>query len=188
MNVASADKWSSSFALDVANKIASCYGVYCGPASVGWIAAVWNNIKCRPYDVLGRLNDKTLFPDGPRDFHRNVPGFQMNLSDLLRRETQNDLKLDSRLYFKHHTIHRLLDSSGMPFIIRMPSPQIKDGLHYVTLYRSDRSTKNRHHSFYWQDNGIYRSSEPIGEGLSKSGTISMGLHFFPWGAKRVTHV
>ncbi len=188
MRVTAADKWSSSFALGAAAQIASRYGIYCGPASVAWIAAVWNDKRRRPYDFMGRLIDKTLFPDGPRDFHHDLPGFQMNLSDLLRRETEDELKLDSRLYFKHQTIHILLHSSSMPFIIRMPSPSIKDGLHYVTLYRSDRSAETSRFAFYWQDNGIYRSCEKIGEGLSKFRNISPLLNFFPWGAKRVTHV
>ena len=175
MSVASAHKWCSPFALSLANRIASGTGVYCGPASIAWIAAVWNDMKGRPYDIFERLNNKKLFPDGPRDFHHDIPGFQMNLSDLLRRETRNELKLDPRLYFAHSTIHTLLGSSAMPFIIRMPSPRIKDGLHYVTLFRSAPDTL---YDFYWQDNGIYRSSEKIGEGLSRSKKTS-GLRFFP---------
>jgi hypothetical protein len=185
MSVSSAHKWCSPVALSLANTIATSPGVYCGPASVAWIAAVWNGLKGRRYDVMDRLRNKSLFPDGPRDFHHDIPGFQMNLSDLLRRETQNELKLDSRLYFSHSTIHSLLGSSSMPFIIRMPSSRIKDGLHYVTLFRSVPGVP---YDFYWQDNGIYRSNEKIGEGLSKSRNTSRGVHFFPWGAKRVTLV
>jgi len=185
MSVSSAYKWCSPFALSVANRIAARTGIYCGPASIAWIAAVWNDVKGRPYDALGRLSNKTLFPNGPRDFHHDIPGFQMNLSDLLRRETHDELKLDSRLYFTYSAIHSVLGSSSMPFIIRMPSPKIKDGLHYVTLFRSNPGPP---YEFYWQDNGIYRSNEKIGEGLSKSKKTSSGLHFFPWGAKRVTHV
>jgi len=186
MNIASADKWSTPFAADVAKQIASLYGIYCGPAAVVWIAAIWNEANQRPYEFLKRLKSKSLFSNGPRAFHNNIPGFETNLSDLLRRETNNELELESGLYFNTKSIYTQLEQKRMPFIIRIPTRSIKDGLHYVTLYqaRLDASAGERF-QFYWQDNGVYKSSEKIGPGLSRSNKPRSHDSFFPWGACQV---
>ena len=110
-----AAKWNSAFAFDAARQISSMSSVYCGPATAGWIAAVWNQSKGRQYD-LSRIKDKKLFPDGPRIFHGRIPVFQLSLDDILLRETQGELKLAHETYFRVDTIHRLLKDHELPVL------------------------------------------------------------------------
>lgn len=104
MSWALANEWNSPIAKEIARDISTISGLYCGPAAVGWIAAVWNNSKGRTYEYKKRLKDKDLFPDGPRPFHTDLPGFQTNLSDTLRRETNNELRLAREIYFRYGTL------------------------------------------------------------------------------------
>ena len=180
MNSALAAIWNSDFAIDAARKISS---VYCGPASAGWIAAVWNNSKGRQYDFRKRLNSKDIFADGPRLFHGSIPGFQMSLNDLLLRETNRELKLSKELYFRADTIHRILDECQLPFIIRLIGSNLRNGLHYVVIYRSQLVEYHNHRisiDFCRQDNGLFGKGN---SGLSKM-TLAKSNSFF-WGAKRV---
>lgn len=152
-----ANVWNSSFAKDIAREISALSGVYCGPATVGWIAAVWNFEKGIPYDYRTRLKDKDLFPDGPRAFRTNVPGFRLNLSDLLRRETQNELQLSQESYYSYSAIHESLIRFEMPVVVRMSAPKFFDGLHYVTVYQSEQKlfgADDLRIQMYWQDNGL----------------------------------
>jgi hypothetical protein len=176
-------QWSSLIASDMAAKIASLFGVYCGPAAIVWVAAVWNFYKGRPYSYLDRIGDKKLFPDGPRPFTGYIPGFQLNLSDLLKRETQGELRLSDKTYFRYDSIHHNVHTGKMPMIVRMPSMSFKNGLHYVTFFRSERSKQT--FKFHFQDNGVYKYDLNLSEGL---GIITRGkgnLNVFPWGAKQV---
>ena len=174
------------FAIDAARQISSLSSVYCGPAAAGWIAAVWNQAKGRPYD-LGRLKDKKLFPDGPRMFHGRIPGFQLSLDDLLQRETQGELKLAHETYFRVDTIHHLLKDHELPVIIRLQGRNLKNGLHYMAVYRSDMNEegeKRNNLQLYSQDNGLFGVGN---SGLSKV-TFENRSHVFVWGAKRVIEV
>jgi hypothetical protein len=181
-----AAKWNSEFAFAVARQISSMSSVYCGPATAVWIAAVWNQSKGRPYDP-GRLNDKKLFPDGPRMFHGRFPGFQLSLNDLLLRETAGELKIARTTHFRVDTIHRLLKDHEMPVIIRLKGPNIKNGLHYMVAYRSDMhedGEKKKSLQLYSQDNGLFGVGN---SGLNKAAFENMS-HVFVWGAKRIIEV
>ena len=181
-----AAKWNTEFAFAAARQISFMSSVYCGPATAVWIAAVWNQLKGRPYD-LDRLNDKKLFPDGPRMFHGRIPGFQLSLNDLLLRETNGELKIAHETYFRVDTIHRLLEDHELPVIIRLKGPNIKNGLHYMVAYRSDiheEGDKKKNIQLYSQDNGLFGVGD---SGLSKA-TFDKMSRVFVWGAKRITEV
>lgn len=191
MSWATTKEWNTTQAFEIARKISSIPSLYCGPAAVGWIAAVWNISKGRPYDCVPRLMDKNLFPDGPRPFHQDLPGFQMNLSDLLKRETHNELKLSREIYHRSGSIYEAMEKHEMPIIIRMLSPRITDGLHYVTLYKSEKHHEQRKPDsvqFYWQDNGPHGNKKGLRAGLSRTDWKNAGLNMFFWGAKRVVKI
>jgi hypothetical protein len=178
-----AAKWNSAFAIDAARKISSLSSVYCGPATAGWIAAVWNQSKGRQYD-LSRLKDKKLFPDGPRMFHGRIPGFQLSLDDLLLRESNGELMLSRHMYYRIDTIHQVLAENELPVVIRLRGPDIRSGLHYVVVYRSELFAESGGHytyEMYRQDNGLFGAHN---SGLSKV-TLKSNSHLFVWGAKRV---
>jgi len=178
-----AAKWNSDIAFAAARQISSMSSLYCGPATVGWIASVWNQSKGREYD-LARLNDKKLFPDGPRMYHGKIPGFQSSLHDLLLRETNGELKLSRDTYFRIDAIHQLLAKNELPIIIRMRGPDIRNGLHYVVIYRSELLVESGRHCTYElhrQDNGLFGNHN---SGLSKV-TLKSNSHLFVWGAKSV---
>jgi hypothetical protein len=183
--------WTSSVAKGIAREISAISGVYCGPATVGWIAAVWNFQKGIPYDYKTRLKDKDLFPDGPRAFRLNVPGFELNLSDLLRRETQNELKLSDESYFHFSTIHDSLLRSEMPVVVRMRAPNLVDGLHYVTVYQSERKlfgADDARIQMYWQDNGLRANRFENNPALTRTKWTKTGPRAFVLGAKQVVKV
>jgi hypothetical protein len=191
MGWALAGRWNSPIAKEIAREISTISGLYCGPAAVGWIAAVWNNSQGQPYDYMTRLKDKGLFPNGPRPFHVDLPGFQTNLSDTLRRETNSELKLASEKLYRYGTIHHAMEQHEMPIIVRMPASKLIDGLHYVTLYSSERCQEqggSDEIQFYWQDNGLYKGSEGVTTGLSKTAWRRVGMNMFFWGATRVVKV
>ena len=191
MGWALAGRWNSPIAKEIAREISTISGLYCGPAAVGWIAAVWNNSQGRPYEYMRRLKDKGLFPNGPRPFRLDLPGFQTNLSDTLRRETNNELKLAGELYFRYGAIHNALEKYEMPIIIRMLAPKLIDGLHYVTLYKSEKQPEQHMRDriqFYWQDNGLYESNNGVDAGLTKTDWKKERLKLLFWGAKRVVKV
>jgi hypothetical protein len=180
--------WNTLFAKDIAREISALPGLYCGPATVGWIAAVWNFQKGRPYDYRTRLKDKDLFPDGPRAFRMNVPRFKQNLSELLRRETQDELQLSHELYFHYNTIHEALLKHEMPLVVRMRAPKFRDGLHYVTLYQSERKlfgADNARIQWYWQDNGLNSNHFENNPGLTRTKWTKMGPGALVLGARRV---
>lgn len=180
--------WDSPMAKEIAREISSLGGLYCGPASVGWIAAVWNQQKGRRYDYVKRLKDKQLFPDGPRPFRFYVPGFQTTLSELLRRETNNELQLSTETYYRYGTIHASLRQFQMPIILRLLAPKLMDGLHYVTLYKSEKQSTSPHKDriqLYWQDNGMSTNYHERNPGLNKADWISIGSPVPLWGAKQV---
>jgi hypothetical protein len=185
-DVSTATQWNSEFAFTVARRIASLRGVYCGPAAVGWIAAVWNATSGVSYDYLTRLKNKQLFPDGPRSFTHDLPGFKDDLDRTLQRETQGALRLSAKRYYRYKDIHASIRAREMPFIVRIPTASIRDGLHYVTLFKTIfTDTAFRCH---WQDNGVFRSDEPMQEGISLSIRNAGSIPFFPWGARQVERV
>ncbi|HTF18231.1 MAG TPA: hypothetical protein VK658_09180 [Chryseolinea sp.] len=185
-DVSTATLWNSEFALDVARRIASLKGIYCGPAAVGWISAVWNAKARIPYDYMGRLQDKQLFPDGPRSFVHAIPAFKDNLDLVLQRETHGSLGLSTNRYYRYRDIHALMHRHEMPFIVRIPTASVRDGLHYVTLFRTI-STQAAFRC-YWQDNGVFRSDEKMQEGISLSIRPASAIPFFPWGTRQVVRV
>jgi hypothetical protein len=183
--------WNSSFAKNIAREISAIAGLYCGPATVGWIAAVWNFQNGRPYDYRTRLKNKDLFPDGPRAFQTKVPGFKLNLSDLLRRETQNELQLSHESYYHYSTIHDLLLSHEMPVVVRMSAPNLVDGLHYVTVYQSERKSfgaDDLRIQMYWQDNGLRANCFENNPALTRTKWTKAGPRAFVLGAKQVVKV
>lgn len=180
--------WNSLKAKEVAREISSLSGLYCGPAAVAWIAAIWNHHKGRSYDYMKRLRDKALFPDGPRPFHFDLPGFQTNLSELLLRETQHELMLANKTYYRYNALHDALGQFEMPIILRLPAPKLKDGLHYVTLYKSEKqpvSSGTDRIQLYWQDNGLFANPHEGNAGLTRTEWRTIQLHNFVLGAKRV---
>jgi hypothetical protein len=182
--------WDSPTSKKIAGDISSIAGLYCGPAAVGWIAAIWNNLQGRSYDYKGRLKDKALFPDGPRPFSIKLPGFQKSLNDLLMRETNNELKLSTETYYRHKSIDNILSKDDMPVIIRMLALKPAEGLHYVTAYKSEthvRNAANDQIQFYLQDNGVY-GSNAANAGLSKLRLSDTRANIFLWGAKRVVKI
>jgi hypothetical protein len=182
-NVSTAALWNSEFAINVARRIASLRGVYCGPAVVAWISAVWNAKAEVPYDYIGRLQNKQLFPDGPRSFIHSLPGFKDNLDRTLQRETHGALRLSHKRIYRYQDIHEMIREDEMPFIVRIPTASIRDGLHYVSLFKTiftDAAFR-----CYWQDNGVFRSDEELQGGISVSIRQVRGIPFFPWGARQV---
>jgi hypothetical protein len=175
--------WNSEFAFTVADRIASVHGLYCGPAAVAWIAAVWNAKAGQSYDVLKRLRDKTLFPDGPRAFIHNLPAFKSDLNSILLRETHGQLRLSQERYYRYDIIHQRIRATGMPFIVRIPTASLRDGLHYVTLFQTIRTDTS--YRCYWQDNGVFHSDESMQEGISVSIRSAKPSPFFFWGARQV---
>jgi len=189
MSTSIANLWNTEYSKDAARKIASISGLYCGPAVVGWIAAVWNHHKGRPYDYMARLRDKHLFPDGPRDFtgKSDLPEFQNSLKSILLRETHNELTFDSDTYRRYGELHGKLEEYDMPIVIRMKAKHFTNGLHYVTLYKSEkkeRDWKEDQIQFYWQDNGFY-GNDGGNPGLHQTDWRNVGQHIFFWGAKQV---
>lgn len=185
-NHSEATLWTTPYALRVARQIASLRGVYCGPASVVWIAAVWNAHAGIPYHPLARLQDKLLLGDGPRTFAHWLPGFRENLSETLYRETQGQLKLSSRVVFRYRQLHEALGRENMPFVVRIPTASLRDGLHYMTVYKSE--VLGELFQFYWQDNGVFRSGEKIQEGIHRIVRPANRVSFFFWGARQVVRV
>lgn len=190
MSFGFARAWDTPVSKQIAADISSMAGLYCGPATVVWIAAVWNNLQGRSYDYKARLKDRKLFADGPRAFHLNLPAFQKNLNDLLLAETDHELKLSREIYFNYRSIYEIVATYNMPVIIRMPAPKFKDGLHYLTVYKAEMNENSKHRDqiqFYWQDNGVY-GDNAASSGLSKSGWRSVRSNFLFWGASRVVRV
>jgi hypothetical protein len=150
---------------------------------VAWIAAVWNAHSGQPTNILERLRDKTSFPDGPRAFTHALPAFKLDLNSTLLRETHGQLRLSRERYYRYDVIHRLIRANDMPFIVRIPTASFRDGLHYVTLFKTiftDSAFR-----CYWQDNGVFRSDEEMQKGISVSVRSVNQLPFFFWGARQV---
>lgn len=191
MGWAKANKWCTASARAMASEIAGVNGLYCGPAVVGWIAAVWNiDVKGRPYDYLKRLKDRALFPKGPRKFFGKPPGFERSLNDILQRETEGDLRLSESMLHKYGSIHSALEKYDRPIIICMYPDAVT--LHYATLYKSEKKEKSAslrdpialdEIKFYWQDNGLLGGEG--NPGLSSTGWRKVGQSVFTWGASRV---
>lgn len=184
-----ANTWDTDRAKSIAQEIADVGG-YCGPAVVAWIAAVWNLDKGRSYDYTTRLKDKSLFPNGPRNFFRggDIPKWQTSLNAILKRETHDDLQLSDDTYYRYGTIHDELEDHDMPIIIRMKGRAFVDQLHYVTLYKSEKNVRDWKTDliqFYWQDNGVYGRDDKGNSGLYKDNWRNVGTGFFTFGAKRV---
>lgn len=182
-DVSVASLWNAELAFTLARRIAAMNNIYCGPASVAWIAAVWNAQTGTDYHAAERLRDKQFFGDGPRAFAHRIPGFKQDLDSTLRRETNGSLGLSPQRYFHYRTIHSLLRTNEMPFIVRIPTASMRDGLHYVTLFKTiltDTALK-----CYWQDNGVFRSEEELQEGISVAIRPMRPAPFFLWGARQV---
>lgn len=193
MSTSTANLWNTPRAEAIASEIAG-YGGYCGPAVVVWIAAVWNEARGITYSYMSRLTNKSLFPDGPRDFTgmSDLPGFQVSLKTILERETGNALSLSDDTSYRYGTIHDELERYDMPIIIRMKASEFRDGLHYVTLYKSTkdgRSLKTDRIKFCWQDNGYYGRKDDGNPGLHVTGWRNVGTTgSFKFGSKRVVQL
>jgi len=187
MGWSKANLWDTTRAKQIAREIANIGG-YCGPAVVVWIAAVWNLHQGRNYDYENRLKNKSLFPDGPRRFFGRGPGFERSLNDILKRETNNELRLAGATYYRYSTIHKRLEDYDMPIIIRMLSPSFTDGLHYTALYKSykqERQWQVDRIKFYWMDNGVYGRRNSGNPGLYVTGYRNVGYNVFTFGTKLV---
>lgn len=185
MRVATAGLWDTQRAKALADVVAAHTG-YCGPAVVAWIAAVWNQHRGRSYDVVGRLASRELFPDGPRLWKQQTPGFQKSLNEILLRETDDELRLGDATFYRYAAIHEQLDRHDTPIVIRMYPND--DGLHYVALYRSEYDVVPKDFDrirFSWQDNGLTGVRDGANPGLYTTNWRSVGQSRFNWGAKRV---
>lgn len=182
-DTAAASRWNTEYAFNVARRIASLNGVYCGPAAIAWIAAIWNAGAGKPYDYVERLNNKKLFANGPRSLASHVPGFPGNLDALLQRETHGALALSTERYFRYTTIHDRIRTGELPLVVRIPSASLRDGLHYVVLFKSIHTDHT--FRFFWQDNGVFKSQEFIQPGISLSVHSAKQFPFFAWGARQV---
>jgi hypothetical protein len=115
-----ANHWCTDSARAFASQISTINGLFCGPAVVGWIAAVWNiEVRKRQYDYMQRLKDKDLFPDGPRAFKSKADLpladlYQSPLHTILKRETNNELGLTGNTIRKYGSIHDELEDHDMP--------------------------------------------------------------------------
>jgi hypothetical protein len=189
-----ANHWCTAGARQLAADIAGINGLFCGPTVVAWVAAVWNLlVKKRAYDFATRLKDKSLFPDGPRNFDGPTPRgsyfglkWQSSLHSILKRETHNELGLSGSTIKQYGTLHDELEKHDMPIVIRMYPDTIS--LHYVTLYKSQKREKPRAFDriqFYWQDNGLYGGENEGNEGLYKTAWRDVGKSQFMFGARRV---
>lgn len=177
--------WCSPLADGIAYEIASMPGVYCGPAAVAWIAAVWNNSRGRDYDHRARLLDKNVFADGPRLYRRRVPFFAGGLHEALVRETEGELGLSRQTYRRTKSVHRALCESEMPIVLRMAAPRLRQGLHYTALCRSARAQEpSRRFRLQWMDNGLFGSREPEHPAFYETPPLRP-WSLFLWGCKRV---
>jgi len=183
---AAASLWNTESASLLARRIAAIPGLYCGPAAIAWIAAVWNAHQGVPYAFNERLKNKALFADGPRTFAHSLPVFQTDLNHALFRETYGHLQLSQERYYRYETIHRLMRDTDMPFVVRIPTASLRDGLHYVTLFRTVMTDTT--FRCYWQDNGVFKSDELMHEGISVSIRSANKYPFFFWGARKVVKV
>jgi hypothetical protein len=198
ISTSKANHWCTDSAREIASQISTINRLYCGPAVVGWIAAVWNiDVKKRQYDYMERLNDKDLFPDGPRAFKSQadlpfVDVFQSSLHTILKRETNNELGLTGDTMYRYGTIHDELEDHDLPIIIRMYPDQA--GLHYVTLYKSEKKDVRASITrpiapdrikFYWQDNGLYGRRNGGNGALYGTPWKDVQQHTFSFGAQRV---
>ncbi|MEJ1241796.1 hypothetical protein WBG78_26865 [Chryseolinea sp. T2] len=182
-STATASLWETESARWTANEIARLRGVYCGPAAVAWIAAVWNANQGTSYDYLRRLQDKALFPDGPRSFNNAIPFFKSSLNQILRRETNGQLELSSNRQFRYQDIHNRIAANGMPFIVRIALPSLRDGLHYATIFRTTLTDDKC--TCYCQDNGVITGGKKITEGITITAHSMRRAPFFAWGARQV---
>ncbi len=186
MSTAVASVWDSAHAKELAQAVADNTG-FCGPAVVVWIAAVWNHSRGRSqYDPIARVLNQQLFPPGPRQFFGRIAGYQESLDTILRRETNGELRLGQSTFYKYSTIHGELGQYQKPLIVRMYPDEV--GLHYVTLYRSEKRIVKRGPDrirFYWQDNGTYGERDGGNDGLYATEWRNVGENRFNWGAKRV---
>lgn len=178
-----ANKWDTTRSKQIATDIANIRGLYCGPAVVVWIAAVWNEDKGKPYDYVREAN---ALADGPRFFHGNW-GSRKSLNVLLSRATDGQLKLKNKTYFSKSLIYKLLEDYDNPFILRLQAPRFIDGLHYTSIYKA-RKHEIRWQpdkvKFYWQDNGVYGRRNRGNPGLYGTRySLIGGVYLF--GAKRV---
>lgn len=178
-----AELWDTEAARSIAKQIAAMSGVYCGPAAVAWVAAVWNEQRGVQYDAVARLRDKSLFSDGPRTFAHQGPGFQPALDRMLQRETQGELSLSEQRIFTYAELHRSIATVHMPCLVRIPTASLRHGLHYVSLFKSQR--RDDQYRFFWQDNGVFDSDEPMSSGISISVRSAVTFPFFVWGARQV---
>jgi len=109
----------------------------------------------------------------------------LSLDDLLLRETNGELKLSRETYFSSRSIHNALGEYKMPVILRVRGKKLKDGLHYLVLYKSALLSNDESDAleFFWQDNGLLGVHDGMTTGLGS--TIRKASHKFIWGAKRV---
>lgn len=182
-----ANLWDTPRSKDIAREIVERHSgtLYCGPACVVWIAAVWNEHKGRTYDYIDRANS---ISGGPRTFTTKFG--KKGLSELLKQETNGDLKLGRNTFYKYGTIHRLLERYDKPFIIRMMGPSFIDQIHYVSLYKSRKWIIDWGFDkikFYWQDNGTYGKKNGGNPGLYGTGKRKVGESVFTFGTKRVVY-
>ena len=172
----------------MAYEIAALGGIYCGPAAVAWIAAVWNRTQGRRYDVKARLLDKALFPDGPRRFRGRFPLFQDGLHETLVRETEGELGLSRSTYFRIKSLHRALAEDTLPIVLRMRARTLRAGLHYTVLVESKAAAEDADKlRLRWMDNGHYGLLDP-GHPAYYTSSPRRPWGIFPWACKRVVRL
>ena len=175
--------YTSGLADGIACQLAACGGIYCGPTAIAWIAAVWNQAQGRPYDVIARVRDKRLFADGPRLFSGRLPFFAPGLAETLERETEGELTLSSTTHRRVDALRRVLETDGLPVIVRLACPRLRDGLHYTTLWRCEDAPDGGSH-LTWMDNGLYGMRDPGHPAFYKT-RVMLDRERFWWGCKKV---
>ncbi len=194
VSTASAPLWVTPRARDLAREIAelSTRGtLYCGPAVVGWIAAVWNEHRRRDYDVPARLTDKRLFPDGPRMMKGKPPFFRSGLHEVLLRETGGELGLARRACFRYGTVLGRLAASDLPVILRMYTGRPFGQWHYTALCNAERTRRGRaaeRATFHWMDNGVYGRRDGGNPALYTTRERRVRPGMFLYGAKAVVRM
>ncbi len=193
-STATAPLWDTPRARDLARAIAglSTQGtLYCGPAVVGWVAAVWNEHRGRAYDAARRLTDKRLFPDGPRMMLGKPPFFRSGLHEVLLRETEGELGLAGRACFRYVTVLERLAESDLPVVLRMYTGRPFGQWHYTALYRAERVKRGRaaqRATFHWMDNGVYGRRDGGNPALFTTRARRVRSGMFLYGAKHVVRM
>lgn len=184
-----ASLWDTPRARALAAEIASLTTagkLYCGPAVVGWIAAVWNESRGRSYDVAARLADKGLFRNGPRLLRKKLPLLPGSIDAALRRETKGDLGLAPRTRRRYRAALSDIEQGGMPLVVCLYAGRPFGQWHYTAIHRAE-TTKDTV-QWHWMDNGLFGRRTDGNPGLFTTGRLGLRRGLFVYGATPVVRL